>query len=145
MDSGCSLGFLSVDRATPGVQSCGRMALLVGSAAMSWLASMRGGAPAGARPGCRLLERIDLELDSVLLYLATAASGAVAGSGARRALRSADTDVMCRVSSSGTAAVGISASGSSLIGAPDGVMLISWNPMRAPRARAFTRSAMPNA
>jgi hypothetical protein len=32
----------------------------------------------------------------------------------------ANTDVMCRANSSGTAAVGISASGSSLIGVPDG-------------------------
>src|SRR6266542_1322426 len=82
---------------------------------------------------------------SVLLYLAAAVSGAVAGSGARWALRSADTDVMCRANSSGTAAAGISASGSSLIGAPDGVTLISWNPVRAPRVRATTRSVMPNA
>ena len=52
---------------------------------------------------------------------------------------------MCRANSSGTAAVGISASGSSLIGAPDGVTLSSWNPVRAPRVRATTRSVMPNA
>ena len=58
-------------------------------------------------------------------YLAAAVSGAVAGRGVRGALTSADTDVMCRANSSGTAAVGISASGSSLIGAPDGVTLIA--------------------
>ena len=34
---------------------------------------------------------------------------------------------MCRANSSGTAAVAINASGSSLIGAPDGVTVISWN------------------
>src|SRR5258708_13632866 len=110
---------------------------------MSWLASTTGGAPVGARPGRRLLERIDLELDSVLLYLAAAASGAVAGSGARWALRSADTDVMCRASSSGTAAVGISASGGSLIAAPDGGPLITGNPVAAPRPRALPGSVMP--
>ena len=103
---------------------------------MSWLASTTEGALAGARPGRRLLERIDLELHALLLYLAAAVSGAVAGRGVRGALASADTDVMCRANSSGTAAVGISASGSSLIGAPDGVTLISWNPVRAPRVRA---------
>src|SRR5258706_15673507 len=100
---------------------------------MSWLASTTGGAPVGARPGRRLLERIDLELDSVLLYLAAAASGAVAGSGARWALRSADTDVMCRASSTGTADRGSSARGSSQIGGPGGVALLNWNPVRAPR------------
>ena len=52
---------------------------------------------------------------------------------------------MCRASSSGTVAVGISASGSWLIGALDGVMVSSWNPVRAPRLRATTRSVMPNA
>ena len=52
---------------------------------------------------------------------AAAADGAVAGSGVRGVLTSADTDVMCRANSSGTTAVGISASGSSVIGAPDGV------------------------
>ena len=58
----------------------------------------------------------------------------------RAVLRSASSEVMCRASSSGTAAVGISASGSSLIGAPDGVTLISWNPVRVPRVRATARS-----
>jgi len=37
-------------------------------------------------------------------YVAAAVSGAVAGRGVRGALTSADTDVMCRANSSGTAA-----------------------------------------
>jgi hypothetical protein len=44
-------------------------------------------------------------------------------------------DVMCRASSSGTPAVTISASWSSKIGAADGVMVSSENPVRAPRVR----------
>ena len=58
-------------------------------------------------------------------------SGAAAGSGLRGALTSADTVVMCRTKNSGTVAVGISASGSSVIGALDGVTLSSWNPVSA--------------
>src|SRR5580693_4619205 len=76
--------------------------------------------------------------------VAPAMTGSAAGREIHGALLSADTDVTCKANSSGTAAVGISASGSSLIGAPDGVTLISWNPVRAPRVRALTRSAMPN-
>src|SRR5260370_38455164 len=99
---------------------------------MSRLGGMRG-APVGTRPSRRLLERIDLELDSLLLYVAAAVSGAVTGSGARWALRSAETDVMCRANSSGTAAVGVSASGSPPRRPPDGVTMISRNPGAATR------------
>jgi hypothetical protein len=88
------------------------MALLAELGGHELAGEHEGGAPVGARPGRRLLERIDLELDSLLLYLAAAVSGTVAGRGVRGALTSADTDVMCRANSSGTAAVGISASGS---------------------------------
>ena len=56
-----------------------------------------------------------------LRYTAAGAGGAVAGSGVRGVLTSADTDVMCRANNSGTTAVGISASGSSVIGAPEPV------------------------
>lgn len=54
----------------------------------------------------------------------------------RRALASLRTDAMCRVISSGTPAVGTSASGSELIAVPDGVVCTSWKPVRAPRVRA---------
>ena len=80
-----------------------------------------------------------------LPYFTVAMTGPVAVSGVRGALTSADTAVICRAKKSGTVAVGISASGSSLIGALDGVTLSSWNPVRAPRVRATTRSVMPNA
>jgi len=66
-------------------------------------------------------------------------SGTVAGSDVREALTSADTAVMCRAKNSGTVAVGINASGSSVIGALDGVTLSSWNPVRAPRVSATTK------
>src|SRR6185437_5015398 len=66
--------------------------------------------------------------------------------GARRgALGSVTMDAMCRANSNGTVAVGTSASGSSLIGALDGVTLNSWYPVIAPRVRATTRSVRPNA
>jgi EmrB/QacA subfamily drug resistance transporter len=60
-------------------------------------------------------------------------------------LASLRTDTMCRVSSSGTPAVGTSASGSELIAEPDGVVWTSWKPVRVPRIRASTRSVMPHA
>jgi hypothetical protein len=56
----------------------------------------------------------------LVLYFAVAVTGPVAGNGVCGALTSADTAVMCRAKKSGTVAVGISASGSSLIGALDG-------------------------
>src|SRR5579859_5286478 len=71
------------------------------------------------------LERVDPVLHALHLYSAVAVSGAAAGSGARRALTSAEEAVMCRAKSSGTVAVGISASGSSVIAALDGVTLSS--------------------
>src|SRR5947208_16861939 len=52
---------------TPGVQSCGRMALLAGLGGHELAGEHDGGAPAGARPGRRLLERVDLELHCLLL------------------------------------------------------------------------------
>src|SRR5580704_16873946 len=147
---------------TPGVQSCGWMALLVGLGGHELAGEHGGGALAGARPVRRLLERTDDALPCLLLRAgyfhrardagrgATAARGAAvsgpaADGGVREALASADTEVMCRANSSGTPAVGTSASGSSVSGTPDGVTLSSWNPVRAPRVRATTRSVMPNA
>src|SRR5713226_1229196 len=128
---------------------------------MSWLASTTGGAPVGARPGGRLLERVDNALPCLLLCFgyfhrardpgrgATAARGVApemsgpAADGAGRGARASVTmDVMCRANSSGTVAVGISASGSSVIGALEGVTLSNPNPVRAPRVRAVIRSVM---
>jgi hypothetical protein len=45
-------------------------------------------------------------------------------------MTSANTDGMCRTNSNGTAVVGISASGSSVSGSPEGVMLTSWYAVR---------------
>jgi len=52
-------------------------------------------------------------------------SGPAADGAGRGALASVITDVTCRASSSGTVTVGTSASGSSLIGAAEGVTLSS--------------------
>src|SRR6185312_1926473 len=57
---------------------------------------------------------VEPPVHSLVLYCAVAVTGPVAGSGARGALTSVDTAVMCRTKKSGTVAVGISASGSSL-------------------------------
>src|SRR5579872_2350983 len=75
---------------------------------------------------------------------AAVVSGLVAGRAARAARASADSDAMCRATNSGTVATGISASGSSVIGALDGVTCSSENPVRAPRVRATVRSVRPN-
>src|SRR5581483_8782583 len=82
---------------------------------------------------------------TVLLYSAAAVSWAVVGSSIRGVFTSADTDVMCRARNTGTVAVGIRASGSSVIGALVGLTLRSWKPVRAPRVRATARSVRPNA
>src|SRR4051794_7166427 len=70
-------------------------------------------------------------------------SGPAADVAGRGALASVIMDVTCRASSSGTVTVGTSASGSSLIGAAEGVTLSNWYPVRAPRVPATTRSVMP--
>src|SRR6201985_2200625 len=88
---------------------------------------------AGAGPSPALIPRSDY---------ADATPGmsgpATAGAG-RGALASVIMDVTCRASSSGTVTVGTSASGSSLIGAAEGVTLSSWYPGRATRGAATAR------
>src|SRR5579859_3937791 len=140
-----------------------RAGVLVGGEVAPGKARISASGHAGGRPANRrLLERVDLELHCPVLCVGcvhrardaglwvTAArdvapdmSGSAADGADRTARASVARHVMCRASISGTSAVMTSASGSSLIGAVEGVTWSSPYPMRAPRVMPTARSVRP--